>query len=111
MTFADILSGITEDDIVWVLKKGSGFVNGKIRIYDFFCRVLGTSERAEFLKNEYGIGGQAPIFAECRHSGLHYDSKGLTIEKEGESKRLKWAEVADRIGGLIEDNKYRDVLK
>lgn len=107
MTFADLLSGITEDDISWVLKKGSGFVNGKSRIYDFFRRVLGTKERADFLKNEYGIGGQAPIFAECRHSGLHYDSRGLTIEKEGESKTLKWAEVADRIEAIIKNNQYK----
>lgn len=59
---------------------GSGFVNGKMRIYEQFQKSLSTKENAEFLKKEYGIGGAS-------HSGGHdeyqnwHDAKGIRITK------------------------------
>lgn len=109
MTFADVFSGISEDDISFVLRKGSGFEGGKGRIYAFFSKNKNTKERAEFLKNEYGIGGMAPIFWDFRPSGVDYDAKGLTITKMNEQRRFSWPEVAERIGALINENRYKEL--
>lgn len=40
------------------LANGSGFQDGKYRIYEQFRRILSQKENADFLKNEYGIGGE-----------------------------------------------------
>lgn len=109
LTFGDVLSSISEDEITWVLKRGSGFENGKSRIFAFFAKTDNTKERAEFLKKEYGIGGQAPIFYYCRQSGVNYDAKGLTIDKYDEKRTLSWTEVAERIGELVAKNNYREI--
>lgn len=39
------------------IKHGSGFSGGKQRIIKYFAENHTISEKAEFLKSEYGIGG------------------------------------------------------
>ena len=43
-----------------VLANGSGFSEGKMRIYEQFEKSLSAKENADFLKNEYGWGGSYP---------------------------------------------------
>ncbi len=107
MTFGDVLSCISEDEISWVLRRGSGFENGRSRIYDFFAKTDSIKERAEFLKKEYGTGGMAPIFWEHIPSGVNYDTKGLEIYKYDETRKFTWIEVAERISELINGNNYK----
>ena len=49
---------LSEDEIDENLRRGSGISGGKKRIADFFNETHTLSEQAEFLKNEYGIGGR-----------------------------------------------------
>ena len=44
---------ITADEIDHTLSKGSGFVHGNFRIYDFYHQEHTLKEAADFLKNEY----------------------------------------------------------
>ena len=62
------------------LANGSGFQDGKYRIYEQFRRSLSQKENADFLKNEYGIGGGTHAGGV---SGYHYDhnAKGICISK------------------------------
>lgn len=91
------------------LANGSGFQDGKYRIYEQFRRSLSQKENADFLKNEYGIGGGTHAGGV---SGYHYDhnAKGICISKGYADNvpkiNLNWLEVAERIQLLINDDRY-----
>ena len=50
---------ISEDEIDRMLRTGSNFEGGKIRIYALYQQQGDAKERAAFLKAEYGIGGHS----------------------------------------------------
>ena len=99
----------TQEIIDEVLTRGSGFENGKFRIYEQFEKNLSREENARFLKKEYGIGGRYPI---KRGLGIDEDHSGAGIKlrsgfSEGSPKMLlKWREAAKRIGQLIAAGQY-----
>ncbi|MBQ7131203.1 MAG: DEAD/DEAH box helicase family protein [Oscillospiraceae bacterium] len=90
------------------IMRGSGFVDGKFRIYEFY-RDNNPSNRefANMLQKEYGLGGHSG-------SGLldlsSHNSKGITLrfKQDGKefSKMLPWNNVASRISELIRANQY-----
>ena len=46
-----------------ILRIGSGFVNGKYRIYHLYTAMnVNAKDKATYLKNEYGIGGRTYDF-------------------------------------------------
>ena len=90
--------------IIADLKRGSGFVNGKIRIKAMFeNKNISKEERIKLLKKEYGIGG---------HSGpneptVWYDKSGIGIElKTGEKKKYNWETIHDLLHMLISQGQY-----
>ena len=80
---------------------GSGSMNGKFRIIDRYNENPTVKEFAQFLKNEYGVGGH--IDAE---ESIHYDSRGIRMEKGETQAFLSWSEIAGRIADLIDDDAY-----
>ncbi|HCQ5647840.1 TPA: DEAD/DEAH box helicase family protein, partial [Clostridioides difficile] len=106
---APIQSFITQDEIDESLKKGSGFSDGKKRIYEFFTEKHDLKEQADFLKNEYGVGGSSHALSAARESGEWHDAKGIKYNK-GNAKEilLSWSNVARRINDLIKKNRYID---
>ena len=92
-----------------VLANGSGFSEGKMRIYEQFEKSLSTKENADFLKNEYGWGGSYPVIIGAGIDESH-DGKGITITKGiGKEKphiTLSWSQVEKRIGELIRTDRY-----
>ncbi|MFQ8924373.1 MAG: SNF2-related protein [Hominilimicola sp.] len=102
-------TGFTDEEINELLKKGSGFENGKERIYSFFKEHYNTQERAEFLAKEYGIGGKHSNGLNETHSG-----KGITYSKGDIYRpssviRLTWTDVSKRIDNLIQKDEYLDI--
>ena len=98
---------ITEDEIAAFLASGSGFEDGKARIYEFFQTPHTPKESADFLKKEYGIGGHT--HAVSRESGSYEDhgSKGIVLKKNGCADiQMNWNKVASRISELIRLNRY-----
>ena len=91
------------------LANGSGFRDGKYRIYEQLRRSLSQKENADFLKNEYGIGGGTHAGGV---SGYYYDhnAKGICISKgfadNATRINLNWLEVAKRIQLLINNDRY-----
>lgn len=91
------------------LANGSGFRDGKYRIYEQFRKSLSQKENADFLKNEYGIGGGTHADGV---SGYYYDhnAKGICISKgfadNATRINLNWLEVAKRIQLLINNDRY-----
>lgn len=97
---------ITDDEKDKLLRRGSGFQDGKFRIADFFGIEHTQKEKIAFLKKEYGTGGRS-------RSGFDewHDAKGIKYKKDALSENdcevlMKWNEVADRIDRLITENRY-----
>lgn len=92
-----------------VLANGSGFSEGKMRIYEQFEKSLSAKENADFLKNEYGWGGSYPVIIGAGIDESH-DGKGITITKgigkENPHITLSWSQVEKRIGELIRMDRY-----
>ena len=92
-----------------ILANGSGFSEGKMRIYEQFEKSLSAKENADFLKNEYGWGGSYPVIIGAGIDESH-DGKGITITKGiGKEKphiTLSWSQVEKRIGELIRTDRY-----
>ena len=104
------LSFITMDEVDEVLRRGSGYEHGKIRIYRFFT---GNDERqaaADFLRKEYGTGGSSSALPGA-DSFVDYDGKGISITKGQITKPavkvlLRWNKAAERIRQLIREEAY-----
>ena len=92
-----------------VLTNGSGFSEGKMRIYEQFEKSLSAKENADFLKNEFGWGGSYPVIIGAGIDESH-DGKGITITKgigkENPHITLSWSQVEKRIGELIRMDRY-----
>ena len=92
-----------------ILANGSGFSEGKMRIYEQFEKSLSAKENAAFLKNEYGWGGSYPVIIGAGIDESH-DGKGITITKgigkENPHITLSWSQVEKRIGELIRMDRY-----
>ena len=89
-----------------MLQYGSGFQDGKYRIFDRYNENPTPKAFADFLKHEYGIGG---------HGGTNgddewHDGKGIRLSHDGAEGKLevllKWPEVALHIADLIDDDNY-----
>ena len=72
---------ITQDEIDYAICIGSGFANGKFRIYDYFMDLHNQKENAAFLKKEYGIGDQSGALPDNSSSNSEHDAKGILLEK------------------------------
>lgn len=102
---------ISQKDIEDILLKGSNFKDGKYRIYEFFQNNKNLNKFAEFLKNEYGEGGNTiSNLKEFTIFELH-NSEGISLSKLKERDKekeinLNWNKVAKIIRELINNNKY-----
>ncbi|MCD7855265.1 MAG: DUF3849 domain-containing protein, partial [Clostridiales bacterium] len=101
---------ITQDDINSVLNKGSGFQSGKYRIYRQFRKQEKSKVNADFLRDEYGIGGGTHIFPDDVRGWSDHNAKGITIRKYGTFEKpdvkLNWSQVEKQIKKLISEDKY-----
>lgn len=92
-----------------VLTRGSGISNGKMRIYEQFEKSLSAKENVDFLKNEYGWGGSAPVIIGTGINEQH-DGKGISLARgfgnDAPKLTLKWTQVEKRIGELIRMDRY-----
>lgn len=100
----------TQEMLDTALRNGSGFENGKFRIYKQFKESLSKTENINFLKNEYGIGGASTIGNEFDGIGIWYDTKGIALNKgyKPDSPKIlyAWNKVELRLEELIKLDKY-----
>lgn len=103
----DLLGPQTESRFTSEVKKGSGFTNGKIRIYCASLNMNGK-ELARFLSDEYGVGGHSADFPDGGRGFTDYNSKGLMIRewKSDVTERYSWLQVAQEVKKLISRNEY-----
>ena len=98
---------ISQEQINKIITEGSGVVNGKYRIYEQFAKDETLKDNAQFLKNEYGIGGKSSA-ATYNHIGVDWDGKGLLLANKNTENKilLKWEKVAKIISYLIKTDGY-----
>ena len=99
----------SQEEIDRILTRGSGFDQGKMRIYQQMLRHESNDKNAEFLKHEYGIGGSHPAFGLI---DINYDAKGIELSRSrqiGETEisvTLNWKKIAKRINELVQLDRY-----
>ena len=98
--------------IDYVLTRGSGVSEGKMRIYEQFSKSQSKEDNIRFLKDEYGIGGHSDAVP---GTGLweSHDGKGIKIQEYNEESQssviLFWNQVEKRISELISLDRYLNV--
>lgn len=102
---------ISQADIDEVLANGSGFSDGKYRIYLYFLEPRSVQDKAAFLRQEYGIGGRSHAIKNADHSWENHDGKGIKLTRGSlispETEiLLTWSRVAKRVGELIDEDRY-----
>lgn len=99
----------TQEMIDNMLLEGSGFEQGKFRIYEQLRRSLSTKENIDFLKKEYGDGGSSSIRG-FDGIGQWHSSKGIELYKgykDNDPKLLlTWSKVEQRLKDLIKLDRY-----
>ena len=97
---------ITEDEILQYLCSGSGFENGKYRVWNFCKEDHLLKEISDFVKNEYGNGGHNNALSGDFFSDANYDGKGIRLTKAGCTVQISWMEAAKKIRCLIHADRY-----
>ena len=87
---------------------GSGFSQGKFRIYKFFEGMPSTEAAVAFLKKEYGIGGHSHTYLNGEGGFVDHDGKGLHFSNHNyeEKHTVTWRAVAQRLRELITIDRY-----
>lgn len=102
---------VPHEYVVEALSKGSMFVGGKRRILEMYNKDADHKTRAQWIKQEYGLGGSSRKpdgDGYCGFSTLY--AKGFCIEwvENGERKEgyISWLDVEREIGKLVEAGQY-----
>ncbi len=69
---------LPQEAIDYILTGGSGFSEGKLRIYTQFAKNEATDKNIAFLKNEYGQGGRSDAIPGTGYWEQH-DAKGIAF--------------------------------
>lgn len=77
----------------------------------FFLNHENKKERANFLKDHYGIGGSSHALCGADDSHEDHDGRGISLERGAygnpdASVHLNWNQAAGRIDRLIRDSEY-----
>ena len=102
---------ITEDEINGYFTRGSNYSDSRLAIYSFFLNHEDKKERADFLKEHYGIGGSSHALCGADDSHEDHDGRGIDLERgpygnPDASVHLNWNQAAGRIDQLIRDSEY-----
>ena len=100
---------LPQSAIDYVLCGGSGFNEGKMRVYRQFSQSLSKEDNIKFLKDEYGTGGKTDTIPGTGFWDSH-DSKGIEIyDHYSDPQRknlLTWNYVEKRLSSLIKADRY-----
>ena len=99
---------VSDEEVNRVLQNGSGFVNGKMRIQTLYANEHDPKKRADYLKDEYGLGGRSWTFSDGSRGFVDYSAKGMLIRsyEHDVERRLRWTEVEKMLDALFRDGSY-----
>ena len=99
---------ISQADLDNELVRGTGFKNGKYRVYQFYQTLHTQQDAIAFLKKEYGIGGHSHTYLNGKGGFVDHDGKGLHFFNYNykEKHTITWKAVARRLRELIAIDRY-----
>ena len=99
---------VTEEDIENVLRRGSSYEGGKLRIAALYRGNPTPREAQEFLKDEYGIGGHSHTWLDGNSGFVDYNSRGMRLSRRGfrEEASIRWPVIEQYIRRMVENDTY-----
>ena len=102
---------ITQDEIDAFLAKGGPYSESRLRTYSFYLLHEDEKTRTDFIKEQYGIGGDSHALSGADDSHSNYDGKGLFLARGSYSDPhtsvlLSWKKVASRVAYLIKNDQF-----
>ena len=102
---------ITQDEIDAFLARGGAYSEGRLRTYSFYLLHADEKAMADFIKEQYGIGGSSHALSGADDSHANYDGKGLFLARGAygnpyTSVLLSWNKVANRVAYLIKNDQF-----
>ena len=103
-----VSASLPEEEIENVLRHGSGFEGGKIRIAAFYASYPCPADAKAFLKEEYGVGGHSHTFLNGDSGFVDYDAKGVRIRQYPTNKEtvLSWITVHTYLCAMVKNGTY-----
>ena len=99
---------VSDEEIDHVLRRGSGFEGGKMRIAALYAQNPTPIDARVFLSNEYGVGGHSHTFLDGTSGFIDYNSRGMQFRrwKTNEEMNLRWHVVERHIRDMMEKGTY-----
>ena len=72
---------ITQDEVNAALAHGTGYENGKMRVYEYFQRMPSEKDRVDYLKDAYGTGGRSHALSGADDSDEEHSAKGIVLSR------------------------------
>lgn len=90
------------------LVRGTGFKNGKYRVYQFYQTLHTQQDAIAFLKKEYGIGGHSHTHLDGSSGFVDHDAKGIRFRVRGNDgeQNFSWRAIDSRLKELIALDRY-----
>ena len=79
-----------------------------MRIQTLYASEHDPKKRADYLKDEYGLGGRSWTFSDGSRGFVDYSSKGMLLRsyEHDAERRLRWPEVEKMLDALFRDGRY-----
>ena len=99
---------VSQADLDNELVRGTGFKNGKYRVYQFYQTIHAQQDALAFLKKEYGIGGHSHTFLDGSSGFVDHDAKGIRFRVRGNDgeQNFSWRAIDSRLKELIVLDRY-----
>ena len=115
LSLFDLLEADTFKPLEALALRGTGFVDGMKRVKEYFATENSITQKAKFLKNEYGMGGfgsprKKPCYIHSMKTFGH-NVNGISFEYYDENMNdikatCTWEELAKVITEMIIKGKY-----
>lgn len=88
------------------LVRGNNVVHGSDRMYEFFLEDHSATERVEFLKKEFGIGGGTVVFPDKSWGSRNFNAKRYEVTYHDNTTKHSWSTVAEVLSDMIESGEF-----
>lgn len=99
---------ISQADLDNELVRGTGFQDGKFRVYQFYQTIHTQQDAVAFLKKEYGIGGHTHTYLDGSSGFVDYNANGIKFRsyESGGEHTFSWRSIDSRLKELIALDRY-----
>lgn len=99
---------VSQADLDNELVRGTGFQDGKYRVYQFYQTIHTQQDALAFLKKEYGIGGHSHTYLDGSSGFVDHDAKGIRFRVRGNDgeQNFSWRAIDSRLKELIALDRY-----